>query len=165
MRQRSKFVRPRARARAFLAGALATLAQGTVTAYADDLAFRHLDATLETAAGPRKLQVEVAESEAQKALGLMFRTELTDEHGMLFPYGAPQELHMWMHNTLIPLDMVFIRADGVVHRIETRATPMSDRVIDSGGPVVAVLELAGGASVRLGLKAGDKVLYTLSAAH
>jgi uncharacterized protein len=113
--------------------------------------------SLLTAAGERVITIEVAETEEEKALGLMYRTSLDDAHGMLFPYGQPQELTMWMHNTIIPLDMVFIRADGVVHRIEERAEPMSDRIIASDGPVTAVLELAGGASARLGLKPGDHV--------
>ncbi len=66
---------------------------------------------------------------------------------------------MWMHNTYIPLDMVFIRADGTVHRIERRAEPLSDRIISSECPVSAVLELAGGAAERLGLKPGDHVRH------
>ena len=72
----------------------------------------------------------------------MFRTELPDSKGMLFPYDEPRELSMWMHNTYIPLDMVFIRPDGVIHRIETRAEPMSERIISSGGAGV------GGAGAR-----------------
>ena len=66
---------------------------------------------------------------------------------------------MWMHNTYIPLDMLFIRADGVIHRIEVKAEPLSDRVIASGGPTAAVLELAGGAAERLGIKSGDRVWH------
>ena len=110
------------------------------------------------------IDIEVAEAPKEKELGLMFRTELPDNQGMLFAYNPPRELTMWMHNTYIPLDMVFIRPDGVVHRIETRAEPLSDRVISSDGPVAAVLELAGGAAQRLGLKAGDRVRYPLFAA-
>ena len=79
------------------------------------------------------IDIEVAEDPQEKALGLMFRTELADNKGMLFPYDETRELSMWMHNTYIPLDMLFIRPDGVIHRIETRAEPMSDRVISSGG--------------------------------
>lgn len=112
---------------------------------------------LVTASGERVIDIEVAESEDEKAYGLMFRTSLADARGMLFPYGKPRELTMWMHNTYIPLDMVFIRADGTVHRIEVRAEPLSDRIIGSGGEVSAVLELAGGAAERLGLKAGDRI--------
>lgn len=107
------------------------------------------------------IDVELAQEPKEKALGLMFRTELGDHNGMLFPYEEPRELSMWMHNTYIPLDMVFIRPDGVIHRIEERAEPMSDRVISSEGPVSAVLELAGGAAGRLGIKAGDRIRYPL----
>jgi len=110
------------------------------------------------------IDIEVAEDPKEKALGLMFRTELPDNKGMLFHYDETRELSMWMHNTYIPLDMLFIRPDGVIHRIETRAEPMSDRVISSGGPVSAVLELAGGATERLGIKAGDRVRYPLFSA-
>jgi uncharacterized membrane protein (UPF0127 family) len=117
----------------------------------------HLE--LITAAGARTIDIEVAATPEQQALGLMFRTSLADTKGMLFPYGAPRELTMWMKNTYIPLDMVFIRADGTVHRIEVKAEPLSERVISSGGPVTAVLELAGGAAERLGLKPGDQVRH------
>lgn len=105
--------------------------------------------------------IEVAGTENEKALGLMFRTELKDDQGMLFPYPAERSLQMWMHNTYIPLDMLFIRADGVIARIEERAEPLSDRVISSGSPVLAVLELPGGAAERLGIKAGDRVRYPI----
>lgn len=111
------------------------------------------------------IDVEMAETPKEKELGLMFRTELADNQGMLFPYGAPQEVTMWMHNTYIPLDMVFIRADGTVHRIEQRAEPLSDRIISSEGQVSAVLEMAGGAAQRLGLKPGDRIRHPLFGAH
>lgn len=107
------------------------------------------------------IEVEIAQEPQEKALGLMFRTELADNRGMLFPYSEARELSMWMHNTYIPLDMLFIRPDGVIHRIEARAEPMSDRVIGSEGPVSAVLELAGGAAERLGIKPGDRVQHPL----
>jgi uncharacterized membrane protein (UPF0127 family) len=111
------------------------------------------------------IDVEMAETPKEKELGLMFRTELADNQGMLFPYGAPQEVTMWMHNTYIPLDMVFIRADGTVHRIEQRAEPLSDRIISSEGQVSAVLEMAGGAAQRLGLKPGDRIRHPLFGAR
>ena len=107
------------------------------------------------------IDIEIADAPEEKQMGLMFRTELADNKGMLFPYDVPREVTMWMHNTYIPLDMVFINADGTVHRIEERAEPLSDRVISSKGPVVAVLELAGGAAKRLGLKPGDRVRHPL----
>ena len=107
------------------------------------------------------IEIEVASDQQEKALGLMFRTELGDHQGMLFPYEEPRELSMWMHNTYIPLDMLFIRPDGVIHRIERQAEPLSDRVITSDGPVSAVLELAGGAADRLGIKPGDRVQHPI----
>ena len=114
---------------------------------------------LVTASGVHVLDVEVAATPEKQALGLMYRTSLSDTKGMLFPHQEPRELSMWMHNTYIPLDMVFIRADGTVHRIEARAEPLSDRVIGSNGPVLAVLEIAGGNAERLGLRPGDKVRH------
>lgn len=112
---------------------------------------------LVTQGGERLIDVEVTETPAEKAQGLMFRTRLPDTSGMLFFYETPQEITMWMRNTYIPLDMVFIRADGVVHRIETMTEPLSERIIGSGGDVTACLELAGGAAARLGLQPGDRV--------
>ncbi len=79
---------------------------------------------LVTAGGVRTIDIEVASTPEQQALGLMYRTELADNHGMLFPYEGERELSMWMHNTYIPLDMVFIRADGTVARIEAKAAPL-----------------------------------------
>lgn len=114
---------------------------------------------LMTEAGERVITIEVAETLADKSKGLMFRPSLAEGHGMLFLYEGPQEISMWMSNTYMPLDMVFIRADGTVHRIETNAEPLSEKIIASKGPVTSILELAGGAAQRLGLKPGDKVRY------
>ena len=107
------------------------------------------------------IDIEVADDPKAKQLGLMFRTELPDGKGMLFPYGESREIGMWMRNTYIPLDMLFIRADGVIHRIEERTEPLSERLISSQGPVTAVLEIAGGAAARHGIKAGDRVRHPL----
>ncbi len=110
---------------------------------------------------PHSIAIEIAETEEEKALGLMFRTQLGDDQGMLFAYGENHEMTMWMRNTYISLDMVFINADGIIHRIEQRAEPLSDRVITSEGAVAAVLELAGGATQRLGIKPGDRVVHAI----
>lgn len=112
-----------------------------------------------TATGTRSITIEVARTPEQQAKGLMFRNHLDDDRGMLFPHEAPREVSMWMRNTYIPLDMVFIKADGTVHRIAVRTEPLSDAIVSSQGDVSAVLELAGGASERLGLKVGDKVRH------
>lgn len=114
---------------------------------------------LVTATGVHVLDVEIAATSEEQALGLMFRTELPENRGMLFPHDTPRELTMWMRNTYIPLDMVFIRADGTVHRIEARTEPFSERTIASQGPVTAVLEIAAGAAARMGLKPGDTVRH------
>ena len=118
---------------------------------------------LATAAGEREISVEIAATPEDMAMGLMMRTSLPEGEGMLFPSPAPREAAMWMRNTYIPLDMVFIRADGVVHRIEAMTEPFSETIIPSGGPVLAVLEIAGGAAGRIGLKPGDKVRHRLFA--
>ncbi len=114
---------------------------------------------LVTRGGEKPIAIEVAETEEEKALGLMFRSSLADDRGMIFHYGSPQEITMWMHNTYISLDMVFIRDDGTVLRIERRAQPLSARIISSQGPAIAVLELAGGAAERLGLQPGDRIRH------
>jgi uncharacterized membrane protein (UPF0127 family) len=133
---------------------LALLAAGLVQSAH---AMRRETLKLITAQGTHTIDVEVTETPAEKAQGLMFRTRLADTSGMLFFYDTPQEITMWMRNTYIPLDMVFIRADGVVHRIEARTEPLSENIVASKGDVTACLELAGGAAERLGLKPGDKV--------
>jgi hypothetical protein len=141
----------------FIAGAL--LVHAPLTA---DARMRVEQLSIVAADGRKvPIEIEIASDPKEKALGLMFRTELPDAKGMLFPYEEPRELSMWMHNTYIPLDMLFIRPDGVIHRIERRAEPLSDRVINSEGEVSAVLELAGGAADRLGIKAGDRVQHPL----
>lgn len=113
--------------------------------------------TIDTAAGTRTFDIEIAETLEQKSIGLMFRRNLAEDSGMLFPYAPEQELTMWMRNTLIPLDMLFVRSDGVIHRIEAWTEPLSERVIPSNGPVTAVLELGGGVAAKLGIKPGDRI--------
>ncbi|WP_237179895.1 DUF192 domain-containing protein [Rhodoplanes sp. Z2-YC6860] len=113
--------------------------------------------TVLTQAGTETFKVETATTREQRDRGLMFRTHLPDQHGMLFDFGPDQEVRMWMKNTLIPLDMVFITADGHVHRIERNTEPRSLRVIPSEGPVRYVLELKGGAADKYGIKPGDRI--------
>ena len=115
--------------------------------------------TLKTATGEHVIEIEVAETTEEKALGLMYRPKVPPNTGMLFPYATAQELTMWMRNTYASLDMIFIKADGAVHRIEYGTEPLSERVIASQGLVTAVLELAAGEAQRLGLKPGDRVLH------
>lgn len=90
-------------------------------------------------------------------MGLMYRNALSPDRGMIFPFEQPRQASFWMRNTLIPLDMIFIRADGTIANIAANTVPMSEVPVLSEGNVAAVLEIAGGRSAELGIKAGDKV--------
>lgn len=114
--------------------------------------------TITSSSGVHRFIVEVARSDDEQARGMMFRESLAPDRGMIFPYHPPQPVSFWMENTLIPLDMVFIRADGTIARITT-AVPLSQDRAPSGEPVSAVLELAGGRAAQLGIKAGDRVKW------
>jgi uncharacterized protein len=116
---------------------------------------------LKTDRGEAVLDIEVAETPEQQMRGLMFRRALPENYGMLFPYNPPRNITMWMKNTYVSLDMVFIKPDGRVHRIEYGATPHSEDTIEAGAACAAVLELPAGAANRYGLKPGDLVIHTL----
>ena len=108
-----------------------------------------------------EFRVEMAVQPEQQTVGLMFREAVGPDEGMLFDWGAPRESSMWMRNTLVPLDMLFIAADGRIHRIAERTVPHSLAPVDSRGPVRATLELAGGTAERLDIRVGDRVLHRL----
>jgi uncharacterized membrane protein (UPF0127 family) len=115
--------------------------------------------TIVTHDGQRHVfNVEMARAPQQQITGLMFRKSVPADGGMLFVWPAPEISHMWMKNTLAPLDMVFIRADGVIDSIAENTVPHSLRDISSQGPVIATLELQGGVTARLGITVGDRVL-------
>lgn len=106
-----------------------------------------------------KFTVEVAKTPEEQARGLMHRQSMAPDRGMIFPYDPPQPVGFWMKNTLIPLDMIFIRQDGTIASIAENTVPMSLEMVPSVEPVVAVLEIAGGRSAELGIRAGDKVSW------
>ena len=110
---------------------------------------------LHTAKGAFAFTLEIADTPAAREKGLMFRTSLAPDAGMLFDYHGEQQTSFWMQNTLIPLDMVFIGADGVVRTIHANARPMDTTPIPSEVPVQFVLEIAGGRGAEIGLKVGD----------
>lgn len=112
-----------------------------------------------TASGQHNVTVEVALTREEQAAGLMYRTELGDDEGMLFFYPQEFEITMWMKNTYIPLDMIFVKRDGTVLRVEENTEPFSERVISSHGKARAVIELKGGSAARLGIRPGDKIKY------
>ena len=114
--------------------------------------------TITTAAGKKlPFTVEVARTVEQQAQGMMNRQSLAPDRGMIFPYDPPVAASFWMKNTLIPLDMIFVRADGTIARIEANAAPLSLDPVAAGEPVGAVLELAGGRSAELGITPGARV--------
>ena len=105
----------------------------------------------------QSFRVEVARNDADRAQGLMFRRSMPADQGMLFDFGRVEPVAMWMQNTYLPLDMLFIRADGTIARIAANTEPLSTRTIPSGEPVLAVLELNAGTAAKLGVKPGDRV--------
>lgn len=141
--------------------ALLVLAVAAAPALAQLVSFDKAELSIESADGEtHAFQVEIAQSSEQRAQGLMFRRQMAADAGMLFLFeGAPQERAMWMKNTLIPLDMLFIDKAGEIVRIEQRTVPHSLRAIRSGQPVAAVLELNAGTTSRLAIKPGDRVIH------
>ena len=105
--------------------------------------------------------VEIADTEETRARGLMFRQRLPQDRGMLFDFGQPRPVGMWMKNTHIPLDMFFIRSDGTIAYVAENTVPQSLDVVGVSEPVLAVLELAAGSAKRLGIRAGDTVYHRL----
>lgn len=112
--------------------------------------------TIRSASGLHRFTVEVADTPEQQEQGLMFYRSLGADQGMIFPYDPPQDVSFWMKNTLIPLDMVFIRSDGTIARIAT-AKPLDETPVPAGEPIAAVLEIRGGRAAELGIRAGDRV--------
>jgi uncharacterized membrane protein (UPF0127 family) len=108
-----------------------------------------------------RFTVELADDDRERARGLMFRRDVPPNEGMLFAYMGDQELAFWMKNTLVSLDMVFIRSDGTIHRIAPNTIPLSEAAVPSFGPVSAVLELAAGRAAELGLEPGDIVRHQI----
>ena len=119
--------------------------------------------TLEIAGktGVHVFSVELAANPEQHARGLMFRKELPEGHGMLFDFQREQEVAFWMKDTYISLDMIFIRGNGRILRIAENTTPLSVQQVPSGGPVRAVLEVAGGTARKLGIAPGDQVAHPI----
>ena len=111
--------------------------------------------------GRHLFAVEVMRTDAERSRGLMYRRAMAPDHGMLFDFQAVAPVAMWMKNTYLPLDMVFIRADGTIARIATDTEPLSTKVIPSGEAVLSVLELNAGTTARLGIHAGDRVEHPL----
>lgn len=121
--------------------------------------FPRTDLVIQATGGAHRFAVEVALTPVQRERGLMFRAELPPDGGMLFVHEEERVVHMWMKNTLIPLDMLFLAADGTIVRIAAETEPLSTRIISSGDPAKGVLELKGGTARRLGIVPGDRVVH------
>jgi uncharacterized membrane protein (UPF0127 family) len=115
--------------------------------------------------GVHSFTVEIADTEASREKGLMFRKSLPEGAGMLFDFKSEQPVGFWMENTYIPLDMIFIRADGRIAKIVANTKPLSKDIIPSGVPVLAVLEVAGGTARKLGIEPGDRVANPIFQRH
>ena len=136
----------------FLFGLMTALFIGLTTANAEPL-------VIHTGGSAYKFEVEVVTTPETRAQGLMFRKAMPPNAGMLFIYPGEQPVSFWMKNTLIPLDMLFVKADGSIAHIAHNAVPMDETPIDSGAAVKAVLEINGGTANALGIREGDKVEY------
>jgi hypothetical protein len=119
----------------------------------------HAQVIIDTDNGPRRFTVELATSSAQQEAGLMFRKSLAPDAGMLFPFRKARKVFVWMKNTQIPLDLLFIRNDGMIALITANATPFSTEHINSGEAVRAVMEIPGERAAQLGIKTGDRVRH------
>lgn len=113
--------------------------------------------SIKTSSGTHQFVVEWAMTPQEQARGLMERTDLPPDHGMVFDFGHERPATFWMKNTPLPLDMIFIHADGTVYRIERDTTPYSEGLIPSGAPVRYVLEVNAGTAARIDLQPGDRV--------
>ena len=115
--------------------------------------------------GVQVFSVEMATTEQEKETGLMYRKELADGKGMLFDFSPEQQVSMWMKNTYISLDMIFIRADGRILRIAENTEPQSTAIIRSGGLAKGVLEVIAGTAKKYGIEPGDRVAHPLFNGH
>lgn len=148
---------------AIAGGLVSTACQPSASVAASPLAESGLaqtPLTVWSSSGKHRFTVELARSPSEQEHGLMFRQSLGADCGMLFPFAAPERASFWMRNTLIPLDLLFIRADGTIANIAANAKPHDETPLMSQGQVTAVLELAGGRAAQLGIRAGDRVSWT-----
>ena len=142
--------------------ALTWVAIGEAAGQSALVQFQRDTLVIETSDGTaHSFEVELAVEPEQQAQGLMYRRRMAADAGMLFVYDPVRPVSMWMHNTYIPLDMLFVQANGKISKIVERTVPLSQATITSDRPVRAVLELNGGTAARLDLKPGDRVVHAL----
>ncbi|MEZ5994518.1 MAG: DUF192 domain-containing protein [Hyphomonadaceae bacterium] len=117
--------------------------------------------TIETHSGPVRFNVEIADDDAERQRGLMFRRSLADDHGMLFDFPQPEFASFWMRNTVISLDIIFIGVDGRILNIADHTTPYSEAPIPAAGLTRGVLEIRAGRAAELGIRPGDRVRHRI----
>jgi uncharacterized membrane protein (UPF0127 family) len=115
--------------------------------------------------GVHAFAVEMALTPEEQARGLMYRRSLPEGRGMLFDFKSERELTFWMKNTYVSLDIIFIRSDGTILRVAANTTPLSEKMIPSGGPARAVLEVVAGTARKLGIAPGDRVAHPIFNGH
>jgi uncharacterized protein len=152
-------LRIRGRLMTSLAAAFAVFVSLCVNPAARAASFQPLE--IATKSGVQVFSVEMATTEEEKQTGLMHRKELPDGKGMLFDFSPEQQISMWMKNTYISLDMIFIRADGRILRIAENTEPLSTKIISSGGLAKGVLEVIAGTAQKYGIQPGDRVAHPL----
>ena len=146
-------------ARAWLAVAAFAILAAVAVGGARAASFQTLE--IATKSGVQIFVVEMATTAEEKEIGLMNRKELADGKGMLFDFSPEQQISMWMKNTYISLDMIFIRADGRILRIAENTEPLSTKIISSGGLAKGVLEVIAGTAQKYGIQPGDRVAHPL----
>jgi uncharacterized protein len=151
------------RIRTWLTAALVVASVAFASSAAGAASFQPLE--IVTKSGVHVFSVELATTEEEKTTGLMYRKELPDGKGMLFDFSPEQQVSMWMKNTYISLDMIFIRADGSILRIAENTEPLSTKIIPSGGLAKGVLEVAAGTAQKYGIQPGDRVAHPLFNGH
>jgi uncharacterized membrane protein (UPF0127 family) len=146
---------------AFLASAFAVFLVSLPVRAQDNAKLRVEPVTVETQRGKEIFKAEIADTPALRQQGLMYRKEMAPDEGMLFDFGAPRPVQMWMKNTYISLDMIFIRKDGTVVAIGANTEPLSEAIVGVEEPVKGVLEVVAGTAARIGLKPGDRVIHPI----
>jgi uncharacterized protein len=146
---------------AFLASAFAFFLICLPSRAQDTAKLRVEPVTVETQRGKEIFKAEIADTPALRQQGLMYRKEMAPDEGMLFDFGAPRPVQMWMRNTYISLDMIFIRKDGTVAAIGANTEPLSEAIVGVEEPVKGVLEVVAGTAARIGLKPGDRVIHPI----
>jgi len=147
--------------RRFALAAPLALAACAVQAQEAEIQFKRSSLVVATVRRDIKFEIELATNDTERARGLMYRKQLGPYEGMLFDFYQEMPVSFWMKNTLIPLDMVFIAADGTVKHVHANAVPLTTDPVPSRFPVRAVLEINGGSAALLGIKPGDKVRHPI----